>query len=91
MTEDDRRDSVAPNNRDRARALRPVLAMLSDDFDLVRHIIAEPQTAGDVTHLILALTDEFAMSLKRSTDSDPSRFMEDRIRHFLGEAEKHGQ
>ncbi len=88
---DDHRDAVAPNYRDRARACRLVLAMLSEDFDLVKRIVGEPQTAGDVTHLILALADEVVYQLNRRTDINPLHFVEDRIQHFLGEAEKHGQ
>jgi hypothetical protein len=87
----DNRDAIAPNLRDRARALRLVHAILSEDLDLVKHIIGEPQTTGDVVHLVLALADEAAMLLKKRTDVNPFHFVENRIWHFLGEAEKHGQ
>jgi hypothetical protein len=84
-------NSVAPNFRDRARALRLVHAMLSDDLDLVKHIIGEPQTTGDVVHLVLALADEVVMLLRRRTDINPFHLVEDRIRAFLDHAEHYGQ
>lgn len=55
---DDARDAVAPNFRDRARACRLILAVLSEDMDMVRHIIGEPQNTADVVHLIVTLADE---------------------------------
>jgi hypothetical protein len=91
VTPDDHRDAVAPNNRDRARACRLISAMLSDDFDLVRHIIGEPQDAGDITRLILALSDEAVMALKHRTGINPQHVIDDRVQHFLGEAEQNGQ
>jgi hypothetical protein len=88
---DDARDVFEPNFRDRARAVRLVHAVLSEDVDMMKLIVSEPKDAADITYLILSLADEVVVLLRRRTDINPFHLVEDRIRAFLDHAEHYGQ
>jgi hypothetical protein len=59
MLPDDRGPAFAPNYRDRAAAMRLILAMITDDLDSVFRVAHEAHTAADVDRFLLALADNF--------------------------------
>lgn len=83
-------DRLVPTFRDRATAMRLVLAMLNSDTDAISLIATEAKTGDDIDRLILAMADEFR-TLAQKCMTDPIGEVEKWIAHNLHQADKLGQ
>lgn len=81
---------LVPTMRDRASAMRLILALLTVDVDAVLHVAGEAKSGDDVDRFILALADEF-QALVRKCTTDPVGEVEKWVAHYLERADKLGQ
>lgn len=84
-------DTVALRHRDVERALRAELAAYRQDYDLLRMIADECDTADDVERFIIAVLSAFAV-LAKAKLKDPVAYFESWIalERQLADDEEHG-
>ncbi|BBY60223.1 recombinase family protein [Mycolicibacterium sarraceniae] len=75
-------DPRIPTNKDRARAMRAVMAMLHNDGTTLRFVIDEARTPEEIDRLFLALIDMFAAFMRRKL-KDPHGYAASWIAHEL--------
>jgi hypothetical protein len=73
---------IVPRRRDRARALRVVLAMLNHDLDGVVHVAAEARDAADVDRFFVAAVGVFVTALAQ-LHRDPISYVEQWVQYEL--------
>lgn len=74
-----------PTHRDRALAMRSVLAVMNDDGLAIQMVTLEIDDAKDLDRLFLALCDCFQAFIRDKTD-DPLGYILKWIDYELGEA-----